>query len=352
MLNYRVTVFGFPSSQYLASTDGVFNPGFLDQRFCLEWLQTNVANFGGDPTRMIAFGQSAGSMGVGFLPYAYPKDPIITGAGQLSASPLIPIIEPTVSAGNFTDLASGVGCAPGNTTDKQIFKCMQTVPFGDLTSYIDAHPEKGYVFPVVADNKTAFIDIPARIASGNLAKLPTFMGALDNEGDSLVAFSFDGINVTAADAFGNARIKCPVGVESKSVQSSHLIIVSYHVYRLRVNAGLPTWRYRYSGIYPNLSPYSFIRTYHTSDVPMWIGSINVVPGLANATTPAQKTQSAYMQGALVAFASDPKAGLTEYGWPVYTADVGKTLVHLDPRDSDEVVVFENPADFDAPCTAT
>jgi carboxylesterase type B len=122
--------------------------------------------------------------------------------------------------------------------------------------------------------------------------------------------------------------------------------------RLRVDAGLPTWRYRYSGIYPNLSPYSFIRTYHTSDVPMWLGSVNVVPGLANTTTAAQKTQSAYMQGALVAFASDPSAGLTGYGWPMYTAETGKTLVHLDPRNSTELVVFENPAEFDAPCTAT
>jgi carboxylesterase type B len=123
-------------------------------------------------------------------------------------------------------------------------------------------------------------------------------------------------------------------------------------YRLRVDAGLPTWRYRYSGIYPNLSPYSFIRTYHTSDVPMWLGSINVVPGLKEATTPEQKKQSAYMQGALVAFVTDPKAGLTKYGWPKYKAEVGKTLVHLDPRDSDELVVFENPAEFDAPCATT
>jgi hypothetical protein len=84
---------------------------------------------------------------------------------------------------------------------------------------------------------------------------------------------------------------------------------------------------------------------------MWLGSVNVVPGLANATTLAQKKQSAYMQGALVAFASDPKAGLTKYGWPVYKAEVGKTLVHLDPRDSEEVAVLENPAEFDAPCAA-
>jgi carboxylesterase type B len=121
---------------------------------------------------------------------------------------------------------------------------------------------------------------------------------------------------------------------------------------LRVEAGLPTWRYRYSGIYPNLSPYSFLRTYHTSDVPMWFGAVNTVVGLKEETTAAQKKQSAYMQGALVAFTKNPTSGLIKYGWPLYTGKKGKTLVHLDPRNSSKLVVLENPAKFDAPCYST
>lgn len=92
-----------------------------------------------------------------------------------------------------------------------------------------------------------------------------------------------------------------------------------------------------------------MRTYHSSDVPMWLGSVNVVPGLKENTTTVQKKQSAYMEGALVAFASDPKEGLTKYGWPIYKGTVGETLVHIDPRNGSKVVVFENPAAFDAPC---
>ncbi|KAG9125385.1 hypothetical protein FRC07_007812 [Ceratobasidium sp. 392] len=309
MPNYRVTIFGNPNSPYLAAKPGAKNVGLLDQRFALEWLKANVAAFGGDPNRMIAFGQSAGSISVDFQQFAYPKDPIIKGAGLLSASSMIPIYLTPYAVGNFTDLASNVGCTNGTSTDYQIFKCMQHVPFAKLTSFINAHPEKNYLFRLVVDNITVFTDVPERIASGKVAKLPTFMGALDNEGDSLVPFSYDGIDQAAADAFGNSVIKCPVSQEAK----------------LRIDAGLPTWRYRYSGIYPNLNPFSFIRTYHTADVPMWLGSINVVPGLASATTAEQKKQSAYMQGALVAFAYDPKEGLTKYGWPIYTGTVGKTL---------------------------
>lgn len=83
---------------------------------------------------------------------------------------------------------------------------------------------------------------------------------------------------------------------------------------------------------------------------MWFGSINTVVGLKEETTAAQKTQSAYMQGALVAFTKDPQNGLIKYGWPLYTATKGKTLVHLDPRNSSKLVVFENPAGFDAACS--
>ncbi|CCO33566.1 Acetylcholinesterase Short=AChE [Rhizoctonia solani AG-1 IB] len=335
-LNYRVTIFGNPNSPYLASKGGPVNVGLLDQRFAIEWLQKNVASFGGDPKRMIAFGQSAGSISAGFMPFAYPKNPIVTGVGELSASTLIPgdaIVMPGIAQGNFTDIASAVGCAPGNTTDKQIFECMQNVPWKTLTDHIIGHPEKNYLFRIVADGITAFKDIPARIAAGKLAKIPQFNGQLENEGDSLVPSSPDGIDHAAADAFGYALLVCPAAREAQ----------------LRVDAGLKTFRYRYTGIYPNLSPYPFLRTYHTSDVPMWFGSVNTIKGLKENTTAEQKKQSAYMQGALAAFTKDPEQGLIKYGWPLYQGSKGKTLVHLDPRNSSELVVFESPAEFDAPC---
>lgn len=82
---------------------------------------------------------------------------------------------------------------------------------------------------------------------------------------------------------------------------------------------------------------------------MWLGSINVVPGLDNATTPQQKKQSAYMESALVAFASNTKDGLTRFGWPVYGGTQGETLFHFAPRNSTKLAVLENPSAFDAPC---
>src|SRR5262245_14638098 len=61
-INYRVGAEGF---LYLA--DGVANLGLLDQIAALEWVQENIAVFGGDPGKVTIFGESAGAMSVATL---------------------------------------------------------------------------------------------------------------------------------------------------------------------------------------------------------------------------------------------------------------------------------------------
>lgn len=61
--NYRLGVFGFLTHPELSaeSPDGVSgNYGILDQIEALNWIQKNIAQFGGDPDNVTIFGQSAG----------------------------------------------------------------------------------------------------------------------------------------------------------------------------------------------------------------------------------------------------------------------------------------------------
>ena len=61
-INYRLGADGF---LYLG--DGIANLGLLDQIAALNWVQENIAAFGGDPNNVTIFGQSAGAMSVATL---------------------------------------------------------------------------------------------------------------------------------------------------------------------------------------------------------------------------------------------------------------------------------------------
>ena len=63
-IEYRAGSLGFLAHADLAKeSDGHSgNYGLLDQIFALQWVQRNIRNFGGDPSKVTIFGESAGAM--------------------------------------------------------------------------------------------------------------------------------------------------------------------------------------------------------------------------------------------------------------------------------------------------
>ena len=69
-IEYRTGALGFMAHPDLTkeSKDGHSgNYGLLDQLFALEWVQRNISNFGGDPTNVTIFGESAGAISCSML---------------------------------------------------------------------------------------------------------------------------------------------------------------------------------------------------------------------------------------------------------------------------------------------
>ncbi|GKT56033.1 lipase 1 [Colletotrichum tofieldiae] len=77
-MNYRVGMYGFLQSEEVRAGGGL-NAGIKDMIKALEWVQTNIAKFGGNPEQVVLDGVSAGGSAVGLLMAAN------TGGKQLFA---------------------------------------------------------------------------------------------------------------------------------------------------------------------------------------------------------------------------------------------------------------------------
>ena len=69
-IEYRTGALGFMAHPELAKENKeghAGNYGILDQIFALQWIQRNISNFGGDPSRVTIFGESAGTISCSIL---------------------------------------------------------------------------------------------------------------------------------------------------------------------------------------------------------------------------------------------------------------------------------------------
>ena len=87
-VRYRLGIFGFLSSRALtAEAGGSGNYGLMDQVAALEWVQRNIARFGGDPANVAIAGESAGSQDVGLMLAAPAARPLFNKAIMESGTP-------------------------------------------------------------------------------------------------------------------------------------------------------------------------------------------------------------------------------------------------------------------------
>lgn len=60
LIQYRLGLFGFLPGEAVKE-GGALNAGLLDQNYALQWVQAYISDFGGDPTKVTIWGESAGA---------------------------------------------------------------------------------------------------------------------------------------------------------------------------------------------------------------------------------------------------------------------------------------------------
>jgi para-nitrobenzyl esterase len=118
-LNYRTNIFGFFSHPELTKESphhASGNYGLLDQVAALQWVQRNIAAFGGDPKRVTIAGESAGSISVSAQMASPLSRNLIAGAigesgGMFSTLPPRPLAESEQAGVEFGAAAGAVSLA-------------------------------------------------------------------------------------------------------------------------------------------------------------------------------------------------------------------------------------------------
>ncbi|CAA7264886.1 unnamed protein product [Cyclocybe aegerita] len=199
-MNYRVSAWGFLASKEVQEVDAG-NAGLVDQRVALEWVQKYIGNFGGDPSKVTIWGQSAGAISVSLqmLAYGGNSSNLFRGAFMQSGAP-IPVGNITGGQVYYDSLVNQTNCSDSNNT----FTCLQQVPLDTLQAAVNNTPNYfSYQALALAWSPRAdgvFLqDNPQRLVQqGKVTNVPFVTGNVDDEG---TLFSLSSLNVTTDEQF-------------------------------------------------------------------------------------------------------------------------------------------------------
>ena len=140
---YRLGILGFLANPLLTAESGGSsgNYGLLDMIAVLSWVKENIVHFGGDPKRVMLFGQSAGSFDIQMLLAAPSALGLFSSAGMESGAIPSPSSASWLPSAAVADAASApfvaaMGCS--QATD--ILACLRGVPADTLVNYFQQFP--------------------------------------------------------------------------------------------------------------------------------------------------------------------------------------------------------------------
>ncbi|MEM9863278.1 MAG: carboxylesterase family protein [Myxococcota bacterium] len=194
-INYRVGALGFLASDALVDEAGVAgNYGMLDQIAALEWVQRNVARFGGDPSNVTVFGESAGGasactlMGMPAADALFARS-IIQSGGGCQNWPLLRESTPTrQSAQRIAEaVVAAAGCTDADGAETR--RCLRELSAESLVDAQFMAESSGLGLPDLGPNIDGvhFTESPlARIESGRAPVRAVISGSNADEADSFV----------------------------------------------------------------------------------------------------------------------------------------------------------------------
>ncbi|KAG0430051.1 hypothetical protein HPB47_023048 [Ixodes persulcatus] len=147
-INYRIGMLGFLNAN---SPDAPGNQGLLDQNLALKWVRDNIEAFGGEPSMVTIFGESAGGMSV----HSHVLSPMSKGlfnralmmSGSMYTIDFFESTHESIIKGN--KVAQLVGCADANkdlvSHPEEALECLRSKKADELVLATTEVSDPGYI---------------------------------------------------------------------------------------------------------------------------------------------------------------------------------------------------------------
>jgi para-nitrobenzyl esterase len=329
--NYRLGNFGFFAHPALSAEQPrgpLVNYAFMDQIAALEWVQKNVATFGGDPHNVTLFGESAGGMSV----HALMTSPLARGLFQKAIVESAggrpgPRMRPVSGA---PDSAEGIGLALAKRfgiegQGPEALAKLRAIPADKLVSGLNmatAGGDSTYVGGPVVDGQL-YVGAPTEAyAAGEGAKVPMMIGANSMDIGFMQATTLDELYAQFGPDAQQARsVYGSMGGDVRAVAftaggDQMMAEPVRAIARILAARGQPVFQFRFSYVAESMRR-QFPGAFHATEIPFVFDTVAARYG--KDLTPADQAAAHAIHAYWVAFARAGKPDAAgEPAWPAYS----------------------------------
>ncbi|MEZ5498479.1 MAG: carboxylesterase family protein [Steroidobacteraceae bacterium] len=332
--NYRLGYLGFFSHPALTreAADGgqIANYGLMDQVAALRWVKRNIRAFGGDPSRVTVFGESAGAFSIQLLMVSPPArglfDRAIIQSGYYRGS--FPRLDAVAPDGRASAQSAGIAAL-----DAIGVKAKNADELRGLTvPQLQAMPQHGFSGAVPAiDGRYVTDDLWPAWRAGKAAPVPIIVGATALETPALPPSIRARVNETLLKFISLeeqdglvAAYGGPAAFDEHFSSDFSFAALLYSFARMHRAHGHPAYRYRF-GALPESAANRFRGLPHAGELPYVFGT------LEHANWPMQGRDREISRAALDYWTAFARGGVPappdRTAWPL--------------ADDDQIMLFDN-----------
>ncbi|WNS44425.1 carboxylesterase/lipase family protein [Paenibacillus sp. MMS20-IR301] len=332
-INYRLGPLGFLHLSPLGSGLGS-NLGLLDQIAALEWVQGNIAAFGGDPQQVTVFGESAGSMSIAAL-LAMPA-----AKGLFSQAILESGAAQSLSGQQGEEIAAAfmaeLGVQAGGSLELlHSLPAQRIMEAAGRMAYKLSGDSMSMYFQPVIEPSTLPQEPAQAIREGAASGIPLLIGTNLHEGN---LFFREG---QGGDSFESSlhSLELLMGIEdlseltsdySRTWQGQAEVLTDLFFWASSISLAekqfkhAPVWMYRFDWTVPGHPLLE--KAIHGAEILYVFGNLPLLKQYGLEVTAEMTGVAKAMQRAWTAFARHGDPAVPELAWPQYTPEQRATLL--------------------------